>query len=176
MRKILIIILIVLFVGFGIIIFSIVIGFDEEPGREIPEDEPSEEQLEDLGKNPWVLNIEQATLANRNYRIARWSGEYMQMVLMSLKPGEVIDLEVHEDHDQFIRIEQGTARVRMGKSADELTFEENVSDDWAIFIPAGYWHEVSNTGTDILQLYTIYAPSEHPAGTIHGTYEDATNY
>jgi hypothetical protein len=107
MRKILIIILIVLFVGFGIIIFSIVIGFDEEPGREIPEDEPSEEQLEDLGKNPWVLNIEQATLANRNYRIARWSGEYMQMVLMSLKPGEVIDLEVHEDHDQFIRIEQG---------------------------------------------------------------------
>jgi mannose-6-phosphate isomerase-like protein (cupin superfamily) len=64
----------------------------------------------------------------------------------------------------------------MGKSADELTFDEDVSDDWAIFIPAGYWHEVSNTGTDILQLYTIYAPSEHPAGTIHGTYEDATNY
>ena len=100
----------------------------------------------------------------------------MQMVLMSIEPGGVIDLEVHEDHDQFIRIEQGEARIRMGKTEEDLTFDENVTDDWAVFIPAGYWHEVRNTGNTDLKLYTIYAPPEHPSGTLHETYEDAEGY
>jgi mannose-6-phosphate isomerase-like protein (cupin superfamily) len=131
---------------------------------------------EDMGKKPWVLDIEEATVENSNYRIAKWSGEYMQMVLMSLKPGEIIDLEIHEDHDQFIRIEQGEARVLMGRSEDKLDYDEKVSDDWAIFIPAGYWHKVENTGKSDLKLYTIYAPGEHPEGTIHKTYKEATEH
>ncbi len=137
---------------------------------------PAIEDLEDMGESPWVLDIEEATVDNDYYRIARWTGEYMQMVLMSLRPGEIIDLEVHEDHDQFIRIEQGEARVLMGESEDNLYFDETVSDDWAIFIPAGYWHQVINTGNNDLKLYTIYAPSEHPAGIIHETYEEAEEY
>ena len=95
------------------------------------------------------------------------------MVLMSLKPGEEIDLEIHRSVDQFIRIEQGEARVRMGKSKDELTFDQRVSDDWAVLIPAGYYHNVRNTGNTELKLYTIYAPPEHPAGTVHKTYREA---
>ena len=153
-----------------IMVLSILGGCAEQPAHE--EAELPEEQ-HDMGKQPWVLDIEEATIANPTYRIARWTGEYMQMVLMSLKPGEIIDLEIHEDHDQFIRIEQGEARILMGETEDNLTFDENVSDDWAIFIPAGFWHQVRNTGNNDLKLYTIYAPSEHPEGTVHGTYEEA---
>ena len=153
----------------SLIVLFLFIGFMSQPDRE--KTYKVHNHHEDMGKKPWVLDIEEATVDNTNYRIARWTGEYMQMVLMSLKPGEIIDLEVHEDHDQFIRIEQGEARVRMGETRDNLTFDENVLDDWAIFIPAGYWHQVSNTGNIDLKLYTIYAPSEHPFGTVQKTYE-----
>lgn len=132
--------------------------------------------MEDMGKNPWVLDIEDATLSNSNYRHVQWTGEYMQMVLMSLKPGETIDLEMHEEIDQFIRIEQGEARVLIGESSDNPSFDKLVSDDWAVFIPAGYWHEVRNTGSTDLKIYTIYSPAEHPAGTLNGTYEEAVEY
>lgn len=120
---------------------------------------------EDMGKQPWVFDIEEATIAGDNYRMAIWTGDYMQLVLMSLKPGETIDLEVHGDHDQFMRIEQGTARVLMGKTKDNLTFDEKAKDDFAIMIPAGYWHKIINEGDTDLKLYTIYAPAEHPFGT-----------
>jgi mannose-6-phosphate isomerase-like protein (cupin superfamily) len=132
--------------------------------------------MEDMGGNPWVLDIEDATLDNSNYRHVQWTGEFMQMVLMSLKPGEIIDLEMHAEIDQFIRIEQGEARVLMGESSDNLTFDERVSDDWAVFIPAGYWHEVRNIGNNDLKLYTIYSPAEHPDGTLNRTYEEAVEY
>jgi mannose-6-phosphate isomerase-like protein (cupin superfamily) len=152
----------------------LVFGCENQPNRKTAV--AANEHHEDMGKKPWVLDIEEATIANTHYRIAKWSGEYMQMVLMSLSPGEIIDLEVHEDHDQFIRIEQGKARVFMGETKDNLTYEEDVSDDWAIFIPAGYWHQVRNTGNTDLKLYTIYAPSEHPDGTLHETYEKARGH
>jgi mannose-6-phosphate isomerase-like protein (cupin superfamily) len=132
--------------------------------------------MEDMGKKPWVLDIEDATVSNSNYRHVQWTGEHMQMVLMSLKPGEVIDLEMHPEIDQFIRIEQGEARVLMGESSDNLSFDKMVSDDWSVFIPAGYWHEVRNTGETDLKVYTIYTPAEHPAGTLNETYEEAVEY
>jgi mannose-6-phosphate isomerase-like protein (cupin superfamily) len=128
---------------------------------------------EDIGGEPWILDIEKATLTNENYRVANWTGNYLQLVFMSMKPGEVIDLEMHEGHDQFIRIEQGEARVLMGKTEDSLSFNEKVSDDWAILIPAGYWHSIENTGNTDLKLYTLYGPSEHKKGTINKTYEEA---
>jgi mannose-6-phosphate isomerase-like protein (cupin superfamily) len=128
---------------------------------------------EDLGGEPWVLDIEEATLGNENYRAANWTGKYMQLVFMTLKPGEVIDLEIHSGHDQFIRIEEGEARVQMGKTEDNLSFDKKVSDDWAILIPAGYWHTVENTGKSALKLYTLYGPAEHEKGTINKTYEEA---
>ena len=131
---------------------------------------------EDMGTLPWVLDIEEATIENNSYRIAKWSGEYLQMVLMSIGPGEVIDLEIHEHHDQFIRIEKGEARVLMGKSEDDLDFDEIVSGDWAVFIPAGYWHKIVNRGNTDLKLYTIYAPGEHEHGTHHETYQEAAEH
>ncbi len=131
---------------------------------------------DDKGKNPFVLDIEKETLENENYRKAKWTGEYMQMVFMSLKPGEIIDLEVHNNHDQFIRIEQGEAKVIMGKTKDELTFKETIYDDWAAFIPGGYWHKIKNIGDVDLKLYTIYAPPEHAPGTINKTYKEAKEY
>ncbi len=162
-----------------IIALMVLSGCQPQPPREeadiedpvIPEEVP-----EDMGRQPWVLDIERETIENLNYREAKWTGEYLQMVFMSLKPGEVIDLEVHEDHDQFIRIEQGEAHVRMGETRESLLYDEMVYDDWAVFIPAGYWHQVRNTGDTDLKLYTIYAPSEHPSGIIHETYEDTEGY
>ena len=92
---------------------------------------------------------------------------------MSLKPGEDIGLEIHPNVDQFLRIEQGQGFVQMGKSKNNLTFNRKVYDDDAIFIPAGTWHDVTNTGTTPLKLYSIYAPPNHPFGTVHVTKANA---
>jgi mannose-6-phosphate isomerase-like protein (cupin superfamily) len=123
----------------------------------------------DTGRTPWVVNIEDITVENSQFRVARWTGKHLQMTLMSIKPGEEIGLELHGDIDQFIRIEQGQGRVLMGQSKEALTFDQTVEDDWAILIPAGYWHNVINTGDSDLRLYSIYAPPEHPPGTVHAT-------
>jgi len=127
----------------------------------------------DYGKQPFALNIEQATVSNNNFRVAKWTGSNLQMTLMAIQVGDDIGLEVHDDHDQFLRIEQGKARVEMGLSKEELSFQQEVADDYAIFVPAGIWHNVINIGDEPLKLYSIYAPSEHAAGTIHQTKADA---
>lgn len=125
--------------------------------------------LKDYGDAPFVVNIEEMTLKNENYRTALWTGKNLQLTVMNIKPGEDIGLEIHEDHDQFLRIEQGQGLVQMGDSEDNLDFEAEASDDFAIFIPAGKWHNVTNNGTENLKVYSIYAPPEHPHGTVHKT-------
>lgn len=124
--------------------------------------------MQDHGPNPYVVNVEELTLQNENFRTAAWTGANLQMTLMTIQPGEDIGLEVHEDHDQFLRIEQGTARVEMGPTETELQTWD-AEDDFAIFVPAGVWHNLTNTGTDTLKLYSIYSPPEHAHGTIHET-------
>lgn len=121
----------------------------------------------DYGEQPFVLNIEQATRENDKFRVAKWTGKNLQMTLMSIQLGDDIGLEVHDDHDQFLRVEQGQGFVQMGSSSDELTFERNIEDDDAIFVPAGVWHNVTNTSDQPLKLYSIYAPCEHAFGTVH---------
>lgn len=128
--------------------------------------------MQDHGATPYVVNVEELTLANENFRTAAWTGNNLQMTLMTIQPGDDIGLEVHDDHDQFLRIEQGSARVEMGPSRNELQTWE-AADDYAIFVPAGVWHNVINNGDDTLKLYSIYAPAEHPHGTIHATKADA---
>ncbi|MFO7923190.1 MAG: cupin domain-containing protein [Bacteroidales bacterium] len=155
------------------LMLSLLVGFNNYAGEKVRGSVIDDHK--DMGGSPWVLDIEEATIENNSYRIAKWSGEFMQMVLMSISPGEVIDLEIHEHHDQFIRIEEGEARVLMGKTEDNLDFDKVVSDDWSIFIPAGYWHQVINTGNSDLKLYTIYAPGEHERGTHHETYQEAAD-
>lgn len=87
--------------------------------------------------------------------------------------GESIGLEMHPDLDQFIRIEQGFGFVQMGDSKNNLNFEKKVCDDFAIVIPAGKWHNLINIGNVPIKLYSIYAPPQHPKGTIHRTKADA---
>lgn len=116
---------------------------------------------------PVVTNIEHDTKENTNFRKAIYTGDYSQVTVMSLKPGEDIGSEVHSVGDQFIRIEQGK-----GKAVLDGT-EYDVEDDFAIVVPAGVEHNVINTGNEDLKLYSIYSPAEHPAGTIHPTKADA---
>lgn len=129
--------------------------------------------LKDYGPEPFVVNIEEATKQNDYFRVALWTGRYLQLTLMSIRVGEDIGLEIHPDVDQFIRIEEGQGLVKMGNRKDCLDFQRNVSDDYVIFIPAGKWHNLINTGNIPLKLYSIYAPPEHPHGTVHETKEDA---
>lgn len=130
-------------------------------------------RLRDYGPEPFVVNIEKATEQNNNYRTALWTGENLQVTLMSLNVGEDIGLEVHPNVDQFIRIEEGVGMVKMGDSEYNLNYEARVSDDYAVMVPAGTWHNMINIGNKPLKLYTIYAPPEHPRGTVHETKEIA---
>ncbi|WP_046180262.1 cupin domain-containing protein [Domibacillus tundrae] len=129
--------------------------------------------LTDYGPKPFVVNINEATKQNNTYRTALWTGTHLQVTLMSLNVGEDIGLEMHPNVDQFLRIEQGQGIVQMGKSKDNLNFERNVYDDSAIMVPAGTWHNLTNTGNVPLKLYSIYAPPNHPFGTVHVTKADA---
>ena len=130
-------------------------------------------KLKDYGPNPFVVNIEEVTKRNNNYRTALWTGEHLQLTLMSIKVGGDIGLESHPNLDQFIRIEEGEGLVKMGNNKYNLNFQRKVSDDYAIFIPAGTWHNLINTGNTPIKLYSIYAPPQHPHGTVHETKEIA---
>jgi mannose-6-phosphate isomerase-like protein (cupin superfamily) len=129
-------------------------------------------KMTDYGPKPYVANIESATLENENYRTTLWTGKSLQVTVMAIQPGHDIGLEVHDDHDQFLRIEQGSATVYMGPSEANLA-EQQAQDDDAVFVPAGTWHNLVNTGDDVLKVYSVYAPPEHAHGTVHVTKEEA---
>ena len=130
-------------------------------------------QLSDYGPNPFTININEATKQNNTFRTALWSGTNLQVTLMSLRMGEDIGLEMHPNVDQFLRIEQGQGIVQMGKNKELLDFTTAISDDSAILIPKGTWHNVINTGYMPLKLYSIYSPPNHPFSTVHQTKADA---
>lgn len=125
--------------------------------------------INDYGPKPFVVDIDGATLQNTNYRTALWTGCHLQLTLMCIPCGGEIGLEVHPDTDQFLRIEGGSGMTMMGPSPDCLNFQCPVSGGYAIFVPAGTWHNVINTGNQPLKLYTIYAPPHHPRGTVQTT-------
>lgn len=125
--------------------------------------------LKDYGPQPFAVNINEASKQNKAFRTALWTGKHLQVTLMSIKVGDDIGLEVHPNIDQFIRIEDGQGIVKMGRNKNKLDFQANVYDDFAIMIPAGTWHNIINTGNKPLKVYSIYAPPQHPHGTIHVT-------
>lgn len=127
------------------------------------------EEVTDFGPRPFVEDLHKATLNNNDYRTALWTGHYFQMTLMSIPPGGDVGLEVHPDTDQFLRVEDGQGLVQMGDREDNLYFRQYAYDDYAIFVPAGIWHNVTNTGMKPLKMYTIYAPPHHPRGTVEET-------
>lgn len=116
----------------------------------------------------FVDDIEKLTEENDNFREVIYTGKHMQLVLMTIQPGEDIGLEVHEGHDQFFRIEEGEGEVII----DGVTTQ--IEDDDAIIVPAGAEHNVINTGDEPLRLYTIYSPPEHRDGVLHPTKADET--
>ena len=130
-------------------------------------------QSVDYGPEPFVVNIEAATLQNPNFRTALWTGDYLQLTLMSIPAGGEIGLEVHPHLDQFLRLEAGYGLIKMGQSPEKLNYQTNVKDGYAIIIPAGTYHNLINVGNVPIKLYSIYAPPQHPRGTVHETKEIA---
>ena len=133
---------------------------------------PCQEQacgIRDFGGNPFAGNIASITRQNHTYRTALWTGNHLQVTLMSINPGEDIGLERHPHFDQFIRIEEGQGLVMMGDTEDCLDFRASVCGGYAFIIPAGKWHNLVNTGRWPIKLYSIYAPVAHPFGTVHET-------
>lgn len=117
--------------------------------------------------NGFVDNIEELTKTNTFFRKVLYTGAHSQLVVMCLKPGEDIGLEVHDSVDQFFRVDNG---------AGELIIDGEIShirDGFAVVVPAGSKHNISNTGSVDLQLYTVYSPPNHPDGTIHKTRTEA---
>lgn len=118
----------------------------------------------------YLDNIETETLENSNFRKVLYTGKHMQLVVMSLKPGEDIGEEVHDTVDQFFRIEQGEAKVKI----DEQEFE--LKEDMVTIVPAGSLHNVTNVSDIDLKLYTIYAPPNHQDGTVNKDKAAAEEY
>ena len=115
----------------------------------------------------FIDDIEKRTESNRDFRRVLYTGRHMQLVLMSLEPGKEIGEEVHEDTDQFFRVEDGKGEVTIdGRTT-------SIESAVAIIVPAGARHNIRNTGDDDLKLYTLYAPPHHADGTVHRTREDA---
>ena len=129
--------------------------------------------ITDNGPKPNAFDIESATTENAAYRRVAWTGKHLQVTLMSIEPGGAIGLEVHHGTDQFLRIDAGKGRAKMGPSKDDLSFQQDVEDGWSIQVPAGTWHDVENTGDEPLRLYVIYAPTHHAQGIVQKTPEDA---
>ncbi|KND47622.1 MAG: hypothetical protein AB201_01665 [Parcubacteria bacterium C7867-006] len=118
-------------------------------------------------KKGYKDNIEKLTQENENFRKVLYTGEKSQLVLMSLLPGEDIGAEVHEDNDQFFRFESGTGKVVINET------EYEVADGDAVVVPRGARHNVINTGSDRLKLYTIYSPAHHQDAVMRATKVEA---
>lgn len=112
-------------------------------------------------------NIEKRTVENDDYRRVLYTGRNLQLVLMTLPPGCDIGEEVHPDRDQFFRFEEGSGAVDIDGVANR------VEADFAVIVPAGARHNVRNTGSSPLKLYTIYGPPEHVDGLVEATRVDA---
>ena len=108
--------------------------------------------IDDIGPAPQSFDLERATIENTNYRSVAWTGKYLQLTLMSIPVRGDIGLEAHPETDQFLRVDSGRGRVQMGPARDRLEFEQEVADGWAIFVPAGTWHNVTNVGDEPLQV------------------------
>lgn len=117
-------------------------------------------------KKGYVANIETETINNTDYRRVLYTGEHSQLVVMSLEPGVEIGEEIHS-LDQFIRIEAGNGKLILNE-----TDEYEIEDDWAFIIPAGVKHNVINTGTVTMKLYSVYSPAEHKDGLVQATKAD----
>ena len=117
--------------------------------------------------NGYHDDIERQTTGNNDFRRVLYTGQHLQLVLMTLQPGEEIGSEIHEDRDQFFRFEDGSGQVDI----DDNTYD--VVDGSGVIVPSGARHNVRNTGAEPLKLYTLYGPPEHKDGVVQSTKTDA---
>ena len=114
----------------------------------------------------FIKNIEDISIKNEEFRQVLYTAENIQLVVMSLKPKEEIGMEIHE-LDQFFRVEEGTGEALLEG------IRTNISAGFAVLVPAGTNHNIINTGSVPLKLYTLYAPPNHRDGVVHHTRRDA---
>jgi mannose-6-phosphate isomerase-like protein (cupin superfamily) len=129
--------------------------------------------LIDYGPEPFVADIGRAAVQNLNFRTVLWTGTHLQVTLMSIPAGGEIGLELHPDVDQLLCIASGTGMVMMGRQSNLLNYRSRASNGDVIIIPAETWHNVVNTGNRPIKLFSVYAPPQHPHGTIHRTKAEA---
>ena len=129
--------------------------------------------IKEYGNMPLAIDIKEIARQNETFRSTLWTGEHFQITLMNILPNESIGLEIHPDTDQFIQIIQGTGMVKVGDAQNNLDFSKRVGENESIIIPAGKWHNLINIGNETIKLFSIYAPPQHPKGTVHLTKADA---
>lgn len=127
----------------------------------------------DHGPYPYVASIKNEACNNKNFRTAFWTGCNFQLTLMCIPVCGEIGVEMHDDTDQMIRVECGKAVVKIGCRKNQLNLQQNLCEGDVVFVPAGTWHNIINTGDATLKISSIYAPPHHKRGTVHKTKEDA---
>ena len=125
-----------------------------------------EKDKEFVGKSG-LINIRKEALCNDKFRRVIWTGSHLQVTVMSIPVGGEIGLEMHDDLDQFIKLESGCANVYMGDTKQKVKFVGKVNANYALVIPAGTWHNVINACSCPLKVYSVYAPPKHPVCTVH---------
>lgn len=125
------------------------------------------------GDQPCVINIHRTACCNNDYRREIWTGDHLQVTVMSIPCGGEVGLEVHDTLDQLLRIEYGVASVYMGDTKQSVRFVGQANSDYAVLVPAGTWHNIINRQNVPLKLYSVYAPPKHPVGTVQPTKFDA---
>ena len=131
------------------------------------------EKEKDLTQKSTLINIHDETMANTNFRKEIWTGEYLQVTVMSIPVGGEIGLEMHDNLDQFIRVEGGCAKVYMGACKQQVRLVGKINANYAVVIPAGIFHNIINACSCPLKVYSVYAPPKHPRGAVHKTKLDA---
>ena len=113
------------------------------------------------GQTPLIIDIDKAILKNNELKSTLWSGNHLQATLMSIPVSQDLGLNVHHKSDLYLRIEKGEGKIQMGNNKDNLYITQHIDDDFAVFIPAGTWFNVSNIDNKPLKLYIISAPIHH---------------
>lgn len=119
------------------------------------------------------MNVPEAARNNTDFRRAVWTGQHLQMTLMSIPVRSEIGVEMHPDVDQLLRVEAGRGLVRTGSCRHDLPSAQQLQAGDVVFVPAGTWHNVENRGNCPLKLSSVYAPPQHPRGTVHRTKAEA---
>jgi len=129
--------------------------------------------LTDKGPDMHVTDLDQLARNNPNFRTAIWTGDKLQLTVMSIPAKGEVGLEIHEDTDQFLYVVSGSAVVQMGAERDKLDYSKVAKSGSGIFVPLGTWHNIVNNGSKPLKLLSVYAPSHHSHGTVQETKEIA---